>query len=103
MNENPYAAPRAEVADQPLPKRVKPSAVARFVWTACVAFPVYFAFVMSLPMHRWGMGALGSLIFAAISGFIALCIPVKRKALFIVPSIFAGLIAAIIIGNSFTD
>jgi hypothetical protein len=48
----------------------------------------------------WAVGALGSLLFASLSGLVAMCIPVRRKAAFIVPSLLLGLVVAFVIGTA---
>jgi hypothetical protein len=99
--ENPYAPPKADVGTGPEedgPR--KPTAGARFVWTACIAFPVFFGFVMLTPRSAWLVGALGSAIFAAMSGLVAMCIPVRWKALFIAPSIIIFIVIAYLIGTA---
>jgi hypothetical protein len=99
--ENPYAPPKADVGagpDDDGPR--KPSAGARFLWTACVAFPVFFGFVMLTPRSAWLVGALGSAIFAGMSGLVAMCIPVRSKVLFIAPSILVFVVIAYLIGNA---
>lgn len=78
----------------------RPGVGARFAWTAAIGFPVYMFFVLFLPKEAWLMGALGSAMFAVFSGVIAMCIPVRNKAAFIVPSILIGVIAAYILGSS---
>jgi hypothetical protein len=78
----------------------KPSAGARFLWTAAIGFPVFLAFVLMGPRQAWLMGALGSVVFAALSGLVALCIPVRNKALFIAPSIILFIVIAFLIGNA---
>jgi hypothetical protein len=98
---NPYAPPKAEVGTGPDedPRR-KPSAGARFLWTAAIAFPVFFGFVLLTPREAWLMGALGSAMFAVLSGLVAMCIPVRVKVLFIAPSIFLFVVIAFLIGNA---
>jgi hypothetical protein len=99
--ENPYAPPKAEVAGASDEEADgKPSVGARFLWTLCIGFPVYMFFVLFLPRNAWLMGALGSLLFAAFSGLIAMCIPVRPKAGFIVPGIVIGVILAYMLGRS---
>jgi hypothetical protein len=99
--ENPYAPPKADLGtgSEEEPPR-KPSAGARFLWTAAIGFPVFFAFVLMTPREAWLMGALGSVIFALLSGLVALCIPVRNKALFIAPSIIFFIVIAYLIGNA---
>ena len=101
MAENPYAPPKSEVGagvDQDKPS--KPSAGARFLWTAIIAFPVFMGCVLLTPAVNWAMGAIGSAMFAAFSGIIALCIPTKAKVLFIAPSILVCFIIAYILGSN---
>ena len=97
--ENPYAPTHAPLEDQNTGADARPSAGARFLWTATIGFFLYLLFCLALPRDRWLMGALGSAIMGAITGVIALCIPVKHKAGFIVPSIFAGLVVLYLIGR----
>ena len=100
MNENPYAAPSTPVADSGQKISDKPSVGARFLWTLPFAFPVFMGSVLLyVPMHRWLMGALGSALFALFSACIAMCIPVKRKAGFIIPSILIAVYCAYRIGT----
>jgi hypothetical protein len=99
--ENPYAPPKTDVGTGPEEDRSrKPSAGARFLWTAAIAFPVFFAFVLVTPRQAWLMGALGSALFATLAGLVAMCIPVRAKALFIAPSIILFLVIAYLIGNA---
>jgi hypothetical protein len=99
--ENPYAPPKADVGTDPDedPPR-KPSAAARFLWTALIAFPIFFGFVLMTPREAWLMGALGSAMFAVLSGLVAMCIPVRAKALFIAPSILLFVVIAFLIGTA---
>ena len=100
MAENPYAPPKADVGrglEEDPPR--KPSAGARFLWTAAIGFPVFFAFVLVTPRQVWLLGALGSVMFATMSGLVAMCIPVRAKALFIAPSILLFIVIAFLIGN----
>lgn len=100
--DNPYAPPKAELgeASPEEEKNPKPGVGARFLWTFLIGFPVYMFFVLFLPKDAWIMGALGSAMFAAFSGIIAMCIPVRNKAGFIVPSILVGVVAAYMLGRS---
>jgi hypothetical protein len=102
VTDNPYAPPKADVGmgldEEDRPR--KPSAGARFLWTAAIGFPVFFAFVLMTSRETWLMGALGSVAFAVFSGLVALCIPVRAKALFIVPSILLFVVIAFLIGNA---
>jgi hypothetical protein len=99
--ENPYAAPKSEVGTGPVEARsAKPTAAARFLWTMIVGFPIFMLFVLMTPRSMWLMGALGSAVFAAFSGLIALCIPVRHKILFIAPGILVCLVIAYLIGSS---
>ena len=101
MAENPYAPPKADVGTGPEEDRLrKPSAGARFVWTAAIGFPVFFGFVLLTPREAWLMGTLGSAMFAVLSGLVAMCIPVRAKALFIAPSILLFIVIAFLIGNA---
>ena len=97
--ENPYAPPKTDVGEGS-PEDGRPGAGARFLWTMLIGFPVYMFFVLFLPRESWAMGALGSVMFAACSGVVAMCIPVRSKAGFVVPSILAGVVVAYIIGRS---
>lgn len=98
MSENPYAPPRAAVETS---GAGKPGVAARFVWTLLSALPVFLAIVvLYTPREGWAIGALGSGIFAMFCGVIAMCIPVKSKLAFIVPSIAIGLGCAYLIGHS---
>jgi len=99
--ENPYAPPKVDVgAGQDDDPRPKPSAGARFLWTAAIAFPVFFGFVLLTPREAWLVGALGSAMFAVMSGLVAMCIPVRTKVLFIAPSIIIFVVIAYLIGNA---
>lgn len=102
MSENPYAPPKAEIGEGSPETRAdpRPGVGARFGWTFLIGFPVYMLFVMILPREAWLMGALGSAMFAAFSGVIAMCIPARNKAVFIVPSILVGVIAAYLLGKA---
>lgn len=101
MAENPYAPPKADVGTGSEEGRpLKPSVGARFLWTAGIGFPVFFAFVLLTPREAWLMGALGSVMFAVLSGLVAMCIPVRAKALFIAPSIILFVVIAFLIGNA---
>jgi|KBSMisStandDraft_5_1062788.scaffolds.fasta_scaffold695836_2 hypothetical protein len=97
--ENPYAPTHAPLEDQTTGADARPSAGTRFLWTATIGFFFYLLFCLVLPRDRWLMGALGSAIMAAITGVIAICIPVKHKAGFIVPSILAGLVVLYLVGR----
>lgn len=99
MNENPYAAPKSPVLSSE-DENPKPSAGTRFLLTTACAAPVYMAFTLFGPREAWLMGALGSVILGVFSGLIALCIPVRTKILFILPSVLAGLVIAFLIGNA---
>jgi hypothetical protein len=99
--ENPYAPPKSEVgagADET--ENAKPTAIARFLWTTIVGFPVFMLFVLMTPREMWLMGALGSAAFAVFAGLIALCIPVRHKILFIAPGILVCIVIAYLIGTS---
>ena len=98
--DNPYAPTKAPVADEITDADAKPSVGARFAWTAAIGFPVYMFFVLFTPREAWAMGALGSAMFAAFSGLIAMCIPTRSKAAFIVPGILVGVIIAYMLGRS---
>jgi hypothetical protein len=99
--ENPYAPPKSDVGTGPEEGQPrKPTAGARFAWTSCIAFPVFFGFVMLTPRSAWLVGALGSAIFAGMSGLVALCIPVRSKVLFIAPSILIFVVIAYLIGTA---
>ena len=78
----------------------KPAAGTRFLLTTACAAPTYMAFVLFGPREAWLIGALGSLILGLFSGLIALCIPVRTKILFILPSVLAGLVIAFVIGSA---
>jgi hypothetical protein len=100
--ENPYAPPKAELGE-PAPEEQsdpKPGVGARFLWTFLIGFPVYMFFVLFLPREAWLMGALGSAMFAVFSGIVAMCIPARSRAAFIIPSIMVGVIAAYMLGRS---
>ena len=99
MTGNPYAPPKTDVGRSEDEDR-KPTATARFFWTACVAFPVFMACVLMTPRGKWIYGAIGSAVFAGIAGVIALCIPVRTKILFIAPSVLTCLIVVYLIGSS---
>jgi hypothetical protein len=99
MSENPYAAPRTKVSDTDKAVPDRPSVGARFLWTFAIGLPVFLVFILLLPRDQWLMGAIGSAIFAGFSGLIAMCIPVKSKAVFIVPSIMISVIAAYLLGT----
>ena len=99
MSENPYAAPRTPVADEERTPG-KPSIGARFLWAFVCAFPVFMLLVLAyVPREKWLVGALGSGIFAGFSGLIAMCIPVKPKAGFIIPAVLISLWCAYLIGT----
>ena len=100
-NENPYTPPRAEVADAPAAKPEKPSAGARFLWASGVCFVVFMILVLVVaPRSLWLLAALGSVMFALLSGLIALCIPVKNKAGFIIPAVVLSLLVSYLVGRS---
>ncbi len=101
-DDNPYAPTKAPVADAADDAGSKPSVGARFLWTAAIGFPVYMFFVLFLPKDEWALGALGSAMFAIFSGLVAMCIPVKTKAGFIVPAIVLGVVIAYMLGRSTT-
>jgi len=101
VNErNPYAAPKSDVRDTTETANGKPSAGKRFLWTAAIGFPVFMLTVLFAPRSQWVAGALGSVVLALGCGVVALCIPVRSKLLFVVPSIVAGLVFAYILGTS---
>jgi len=98
--DNPYAPPAARVAEtDEAAKPSRPSIGVRFLWTTLIGFPTYMSTVLFLPRKEWAVGALGSLFFALMSGLVAMCIPVRNKALFIIPSLLAGIVVAFLIGN----
>jgi hypothetical protein len=98
---NPYAPPKSDVGTGAAGgSSRKPTAAARFLWTACIGFPVFLSFVFFAPHRNWVYGAIGSAAFATFAGLIALCIPVRSKLLFVVPSIFACIFIAYLIGSS---
>ena len=100
MTENPYAAPRTPVTDADVTRPERPGVGARFLWTLASAFPIFMATVLGfVPRERWLLGAIGSAIFASFCGLIAMCIPVRWKAAFIIPSIVIGLFCAYLIGT----
>ena len=99
MSDNPYSPPRAEVSDPQPPQRTKPGAGTRFVWTAGVTFAVYMALVLLAAPGNWYYGALGSAAFAICAGLIAMCIPVRNKAGFIIPALLIVLIVAVKVGG----
>jgi hypothetical protein len=100
MKENPYAAPSTPVADSAQEKPTKSSVGARFLWTLPFAFPIFMGSVLLyVPVNRWLMGALGSALFALFAACIAMCIPVKPKAGFIIPSILIAVYCAYRIGT----
>jgi len=96
--ENPYAPTNAPLEDQATNEDGRPSAGARFLWTAATSFPIYSPFVLTLTRVRWPLGALGCAVMALLTGLIAMCIPVKHKVVFIVPSILAFLFILFLIG-----
>ena len=97
--ENPYAPPKAEVTDTAAEKNRKPSAVARFLWTSAVALPVFLPLMFLVPPEKRGVTALGAAIFALGAGLIAMCIPARRKVVFIVPAIFIVFVLAALLGS----
>lgn len=99
--ENPYAPPRSEIAESPAPQTdTRPSIGARFLWTTAWAIPMYLFFVFFFsPSESWLVGSLGSVLLAMGCGLLAMCIPVRRKAGFIIPSLLAGLVFAYILGR----
>ena len=99
MSDNPYSPPRAEVSDPEPPERPKPGAGARFVWTAGVTFAVFVVLVVLVAPGSWYYGALGSAAFAICAGLIAMCIPVRNKAGFIIPAMFIVMVVAWRIGS----
>jgi hypothetical protein len=104
QKENPYSPPQAEVADSAAPEKSKPSAGARFLWASGVCFVVFMVLILLvLPRQDWGYGALGSAFFALTSGLIALCIPVRNKAGFIIPAVVLSLVAAYLVGSNAED
>jgi hypothetical protein len=104
QDENPYAPPRAEVSDPKPRKPDKPTAGARFLWAAGICFVIFVILVMLvLPRGDWIAGALGSAMFATLSGLVAMCIPVKNKAGFIVPALVVSMVLAYIVGSGAED
>lgn len=87
---NPYSPPRAPVADarrKPKAKATGSSWGARFLWTTPVAFVVLLSIAMSADSDQLIQTALGALVFAVLAGVIAMCIPVRSKAGYMIPSI----------------
>src|SRR6476619_5544049 len=100
MTENPYAAPQTPVDDRGQRDPDKPSAGVRFVWAASCAFPLFMVLILIfLPRGGWLMGALGSMMFSAFAGIIAMCIPVKPKAAFIIPGVAIAFYCAYLLGT----
>ena len=97
--ENPYAPPKAEVTDAVADKNRKPSAGARLAWTTAVALPVFLPLMFLVPPEKRGVTALGGAIFALGAGLIAMCIPVRRKVGFILPSILIVFVLAALLGH----
>jgi hypothetical protein len=61
---------------------------------------VFAGFVLVYGARQvWLVGMFGSLIFALIAGVIAMCIPVRSKAGFIIPSLAITLYCAYLIGS----
>lgn len=96
---NPYSPPGAAMKDSPLAAPSRPGIGHRFLLTAACAFPVFFACVLGLPNAEWGVGAVGAVMFAVLTGIVAICIPVRNKFLFVVPSIVLGLTVALLLGR----
>jgi H+/Cl- antiporter ClcA len=100
IQENPYAPTRAPLADQTNPANTWPSAIARFLWTVPTGFTLYLSVIVVQHREDWLEGALGSAIMGTIAGLVAMCIPVKNKAAFIVPALFAGVAVGYLIGKT---
>jgi len=102
--ENPYSPPRAQVADAPAPQGDKPSVGARFLWASGVCFAIFVVLILIVaPRSLWLLAAFGSAMFALLSGLIAMCIPVKSKAGFIIPAVVISLLISYMIGRSSDD
>jgi hypothetical protein len=99
MTDNLYSPPKSEIDVSSIGEDTKPSFLARFGLTALIGFPVFMIFVLLLPKETWLVGTIGAAIFTILAGLIAICIPVKRKILFIVPSIFICVVLAYLIGR----
>jgi hypothetical protein len=99
MTDNLYSPPKSEIDVSSIGEDKKPTFAVRFGLTALIGFPIFMFFVLLLPRAAWLVGAIGSAIFAVLAGLIAICIPVKRKILFIAPSIFICIVLAYLIGR----
>jgi formate/nitrite transporter FocA (FNT family) len=71
-------------------KNPMPGEAARFFWTALVAFPINLVVLIMLRAEL-GSAAMWAVVIAWIAGIVALCIPARHKAAFIIPGVLGGL------------
>lgn len=97
--ENIYAAPKADLSVEPADVPLKPGIGKRFLLTAACAFPLFLLSGLFVPRTQWFPLTVGALMIAVLAGLVAMCIPVRSKPLFIVPSLVFCLAVTVYFGS----
>lgn len=73
--------------------------VQKFFMSTAIGFVIFVLIVLgTTPRQAWGNGFIGSVMFAAVAGIIAMIIPSKRKIIYLPSSIGLMLFVAMIVG-----